>query len=224
MNSRFEFGLTHRVYAISAVLLIAMAMLGGTVWSLMSGVIGEAADVEKVRVPQLSLISELELNVTRSSLQLRHAILSRTPQEMNAALADIGEKKKLIDGTLHEMGRLVHSAEDGKTMEQVTGLMASFWAIGGENIRLIEAGRKEEAFAFLTQKTVPARNHLLAPLAEKKKRLSEQVRKDLGSAVEHARSTRSVVLAAVLLVGAGLAGFAVYTRAPCDSWAPSPVI
>ena len=210
MNSRFEFGLTHRVYTISAVLLIAMAMLGGTVWSLMSGVIGEAADVEKVRVPQLSLISELELNVTRSSLQLRHAILSRTPQEMNAALADIGEKKKLIDGTLHEMGRLVHSAEDGKTMEQVTGLMASFWAIGGENIRLIQAGRKEEAFAFLSEKTVPARNHLLAPLAEKKKRLSEQVRNDLGSAVEHARSTRSVVLAAVLLVGAGLAGFAVY--------------
>ena len=50
-----------------------------------------AADrINTTNVPQLQRISELELNVTRVSLQLRHAILARNPAELEATLADIG--------------------------------------------------------------------------------------------------------------------------------------
>ena len=52
-------------------------------------------------------------------------------------------------------------------------LMAEFWTVGGENRKLVQAGQKEQAFAFLLDKTIPARTRLLAPLdAEKVRRVN----------------------------------------------------
>ena len=60
----------------------------------------KAESTQKVRAPQLTAMSDLELAVTRSSLQLRHAMLARTPEERDAALADIAAKRKLIAETM----------------------------------------------------------------------------------------------------------------------------
>lgn len=49
---------------------------------------------EKTRVPQLNAMAELELNGTQTSLQLLHAMLARNPQELQATLQSIDEKRK----------------------------------------------------------------------------------------------------------------------------------
>ena len=88
--------------------------------------------------------------------------------------------------------------------------MDAFWQIGAENVRLIQAGKKEEAFAFLAEKTVPQRNALLGPLAVEKKRQSSVLNSELTSVLDEATNARNVVLAAVLLLGLGVFGYSAY--------------
>jgi hypothetical protein len=124
-----------------------------------------ADTTENQRVPQLNRMAALELNVTRVSLQVRHSILARTPEEQSAALADIGAKRKLID---EDPGQLREEPQSTAARERfaLPPLVAGFWREGEANIRLIQDGKKAEAFAYLVDKTIPARNLLLVELAD----------------------------------------------------------
>ncbi len=42
--------------------------------------------------------------------------------------------------------------------------MNELWKVGEENLRLIQDGKKDEAFAFLVDRAIPARNKILAVL------------------------------------------------------------
>jgi methyl-accepting chemotaxis protein len=155
-------------------------------------------------VPQLQAIAGLELNVTRVSLQLRHAILSRTPEELAATLADVGAKRKLIEETLttYEKGLFTQAGRD--RFAQLPPVVANFWRVGEENLKLIQAGKKEEAFAFLVDKTIPARNGLLEKLADTVLYQNESLSKDLATIEADAQTSKfivmSVMLAAVLML------------------------
>jgi methyl-accepting chemotaxis protein len=210
MSNRSGLGLAQRIYLTSALLVGGMVVLAMAVWVMLSQVNEHAATVQRTRVPQLQRIGELELNVTRASLQMRHAILARTPTEMATALADVAERKKMLDSKLAEFGRSMVTDAGRKAFEPLPALMQAFWAVGAENLRLIEAGKKEEAFAFLADKTVPARNLLLAPLAAEKQRQGEVLNTGLDVVLADATIARNAVLGAVLVLASGLAGFAYY--------------
>jgi methyl-accepting chemotaxis protein len=210
MNQASRFGLAQRLYTISGVLIAAMAVLAICVWYFMNRIGDHADDINANRVPQLARISELELNVTRVSLQLRHAILSRSADEMSATLDDVGEKKRLLDTTLEQFGKAMTTDAGRQAFAPLPGLAQEFWAIGGENIKLIKEGKKAEAFAYLVDKTIPARNRLLAPLASERKRQGEALAKDVAGVSHEADVALATVLGAVALVGCGLFGFAVY--------------
>ncbi len=68
--------------------ILAAVMAGMAVWNYvqLNQVVVLADKAESVRVPQLHDIAEVELNVTRVSLQLRHAMLARTPPERQASI------------------------------------------------------------------------------------------------------------------------------------------
>jgi methyl-accepting chemotaxis protein len=210
VNQASRFGLAQRLYTISGVLIAAMLVLAICVWYFMNRIGDHADDINANRVPQMMRIAELELNVTRVSLQLRHAILSRTPEEMSATLDDVGEKKRLLDTKLDEFGKSMTTDAGRQAFAPLPALAQEFWAIGGENIRLIKEGKKAEAFAYLVDKTIPARNRLLAPLASEKKRQGEALAKDVGAVSHEADFALAAVLGAVALVACGLLGFAVY--------------
>ena len=202
--------LAQRLYFISGVLTGTLLLVAVLVWTMMSQVATNAEDVQLHSAPQLQRISEIELNVTRASLQLRHAILARNDTERNAALADVGERKRLLETRLDEFMRSMHTDEGRLAAAPLSALMASFWRVGAENVQLIEAGQKVEAFAFLTDKTVPARNALLSPLAAEKARQAGILTHALLEVSTEAGNVRLIVGAAVLLVAAGLAGFSLY--------------
>jgi methyl-accepting chemotaxis protein len=209
-NTQTGSQLTKSLYAFSGLLIGCMLALAIAVWLLMNQVVEHArADKDGV-VPQLAAIAEIELNVTRASLQLRHAILARTPEERAVALDDVASKQLLLNAKLAAFGSVVNDELGRVAFAPMTGLMADFWKIGGENVDLIKTGEKDKAFAFLADTTVPARNRLLKPLGDEKKRLTELLNDDLEKVVDEAVTARSVTLTGVLLIALGVVAFSIY--------------
>ena len=104
MQNPPRYGLKPLLYAFSGVLIGALMLLAVVVTIKMDAVSDSAAFIRSARAPQLLRVGELELNVTRASLQLRHAILARTPAERDTALADVAEKARFLEAKLDEFG------------------------------------------------------------------------------------------------------------------------
>jgi methyl-accepting chemotaxis protein len=137
-------------------------------------------------------------------------MLARTPAERDVALADVGEKRRVLESRLEAFGQSMDTSAGREAYKPMPKLMQEFWAIGSENVKLIQAGSRDEAFAYLADTTVPARNRLLAPLAAEKAREGEELSADLEGIQASALRARNVVLSAVILVGLGLLGFCAY--------------
>ena len=200
--------ITRRLY-IAAFILVAA--LGAAAWytSIALSTVSELADrTERLSVPQLQRMAALELNITRVSLQLRHAMLSRTPEEMTTAIADIGEKRKLLNRTLDDFDRDISSAEGRTRFATMVPLVQRFWQVGESNIALIQSGERARAFAFLVDETIPARNALLKLIAETVQYQERRLRDELATMRQQADRTRLVIVTLVVAAMLGLAGFA----------------
>lgn len=210
MQSRPQFRLTQSLYLFSGALISALVLLAVVVAIKMDAVHDAAANVRITRAPQLLRVGELELNVVRASLQLRHAILARTPTERDGALADVADKARFLEVKLDEFGKGMSTPAGHKAFEPMPALMQTFFALANETIKLIQDGKKDEAFAFLADRLVPARNLLLAPLAEEKRRQGTRLAEELNNGAEAATGVRNLVLGLTLAITAGLVGFCVW--------------
>ena len=192
--------ISKRLYGAVALLGLVFASAAVVTTQHLDAVAASAQTTGDKRVPQLLAMEALELDVTRVSLQLRHAMLSRTPEEQAAALDYVGARRKLIDETLakYEKGLFTQAGRD--RFASLPPVVANFWRQGDENVKLIQAGKKGEAFAFLVDKTIPARNLLLEQLAQTLKYQRESLDKDLEAIEADARQAKLVVL--VLLLSA----------------------
>ena len=207
---RRRVGLLQRTVLLGGALTAAMLALAVAVWTMMGQVVHQASVVGEGRVPQLERVAQLELDVTRASLLLRHAMLARTPAERQAALDEVGVRKASLQATLAEFGRAMTDADGRRAYEPLPGLMQAFGAAADSTVALVVAGRQAEAFTHLVDHAVPARNNLLAPLEAEKRRQLERLGADLGLVASQAGLSRTTVLGAVALVAAGLAVFAAF--------------
>lgn len=208
-----KISLAQRLALINGLLISLLIVAAVIVWFMMAKVTKDADSVGRTNVPQLLTIAELELNVTRASLQLRHAILARTPTELDEALSDVGAKKKLLLERLDSLGRNMVDEEGRRSFSPLPGLMAEFWSVGEENVKLIQAGKKEEAFEFLVSKTIPARNRLLVPLAAEKSSQVSRLANRIDEIQSYADLDRSVVIAVMAGIAIALFGLSLYLRA-----------
>jgi methyl-accepting chemotaxis protein len=185
--------ITQRLFA--SVAFLSAVFLGSAIVTTqeLDDVVEEARATGEMRVPQLTHMAQLELNVTRVSLQLRHAMLARSPEELAATLADVGLKRKKISDILaaYEKGLFTQAGRD--RFASLPPVVANFWRVGEENIALIQAGKKDEAFAFLNDKTIPARNQLLEQLANTVEYQTESLNKDLAQISTDALRTEYLV-------------------------------
>ena len=184
------FGLTGRLYA--AVAAVTVALGGSVVYtaSNLSHMDELAKKTESLRVPQLQRMAAIQLNVTRTSLQLRHAMLSRTPEERAATMADVTKLKGTLDGLMAEYGKALATPKFRESFEAMKPLAAKFWEVGGENIALINAGKNADAFAFLVDRTIPARNAWLAEIAVMVKAQEDTLGNEIQEISASAASTR----------------------------------
>ena len=208
MNFFSNFGLTKRLYTVSAILVALL--IGVAVEAFISASNNGGSQEGGGRTGQLMRIATLELNVTRVSLQLRHAMLVKNQADLGATLADVGEKRKLIEQTLVEYEKYLVDGTGHEAMNKMVPLFKAFWEVGESNIKLIQDGRKEDAFDFLVARTIPARNALLSALASETKRQGERLALDQRTMQDNARSTSNQLIVLVTLVALSLLGFSWY--------------
>jgi methyl-accepting chemotaxis protein len=210
MNNRFTFGIARRLYALSIFISLALVALAVFSYVNLQDAYARAEQTQKLRVPQLSSMASLELSITRVSLQVRHAILSRTPQELDDTLKDIGAKRKLLADTMAVYEKSLFT-EEGKTQyAQLPPLMDRFWKIGEENIALIQNNQRAEAFAFLVDRTIPARNELLKVIAEGVKYQEKSLEHDILMVEERVQTTSMALLVLVAVIAVGLLAFSAW--------------
>ena len=144
---------------------------------------------------------------------MRYAILARNPQELEATLADIADKRKTIAGAMEGLGQGMFDDEGRQAFVPLQGLVNEFWKVGEENLRLIQDGKKDEAFAFLVDRTIPARNKILTVLDSEKKRQSQRLSLTINEVKSLAAADRNIAVAVMVLVVACLSGLGWYLRA-----------
>ena len=210
MKSLATLGLGGRLYAAVAAVTLSLISAAGYTASQLNKVDELAAGTEARRVPQLQRMAALELNVTRASLQLRHAMLSRSPEERSAALADVNRLKATIDGLMADFEGALSTDEGRRRFALIEPVAATFWTLGGENIALISAGQTAEAFAYLVDRTIPARNMLLKEIGETVKYQEEGLRADIKAIRADAAGTRNLLLGLVAAICTGLVALAWY--------------
>ena len=200
-------GIARRLWLVA--LLLSLALTGTALYAFVSlqGVSRATDRTEKVLVPQLDRMAHVELTVTRVSLQLRHAILSRNAQELQATLEDIGHKRKDMLSTLQDFEKALSTDNGRKLHAQILPLVRNFWAVGEQNLALITSDQKEQAFAFLVERTIPARNDLLKMLSEAVQYQQKTLTHELELVQDRVRSTLNVLLALVAAAIAGLVAF-----------------
>ena len=86
MNFFASIGIGKRLYVLSSLLVVALGLVTALAWSKLSHVNLEMENVASDLVPQQQRLALIELNVTRSSLQVRHALLVRTPADLASTL------------------------------------------------------------------------------------------------------------------------------------------
>lgn len=201
-----------RLVVIIAVLASSVLAIGAFSYKELTSVRKIAIDTKDSRVAQLREAGAVELNVTRVSLQLRHAMLARTPAEAESAYKDIEAKRELIAGLLKDYESRIISTEGKKVFSKIPNLIENFWEIGVKNLELIRQGRKDEAFAFLVDETIPARNKLLAALEDTVNYQSNALSTDIADISETIKLTLTLQLGAFTAIIALLLVFALWLR------------
>lgn len=207
-----QLGISTRLLSVVGLMVLGLSAAGAFTYQQLNAVVARASRAEDNRVPQLHAIASVELNVTRVSLQLRHGMLARTPEEKNAALDDIAAKRRLIEQAVNDYETRLFSDEGRQRFAPVRGLVAQFWQVGEANLALIQQGKRDEAFDFLVQKTIPARNALLTVLDDTVAYQRLAIAKDIESVKGMVSATLSVLLICFSAFALALLGFAWWMR------------
>ena len=200
MNAFIKPGLARNLYFVSGLIVSALVALALLSWSHLSYISHNVKDIGSTRVPQLQRIADIELDITQVSLQIRHAMLVRTPDELSATLTDIGTTRSQIDATLAEFGKHLTNETGQQSFAKVKATLGEFWPISDANIKLIEAGQKDEALETLVRSTIPARNRVLEALQAEKSSQGDAVQAEMAYVLQEATKASTEMLLAVLSI------------------------
>jgi len=200
-----------RLYGVSTLLIIALSALAIVSWVHLSQVAQLANRVGNVRVHQLELIASTELNVTRVLLDIRHAMLVKTPQATAAANADINAMREQITSNdnafLKELTTHVdRDAFDNNWLK----LQKITWPAAEANMALIRDGKNEEALTTLVDKTVPAFAPMQKWLSDERARQGASVGSEVTDIGTAADSIRLQLAGLVMAIAIGLIAFSWY--------------
>jgi methyl-accepting chemotaxis protein len=210
MNIFSNMGLAQRLYLLSGLVIAALGGVSIVTWFSLGSTAVETDSLGSMRAPQMERIASVELDVTRVSLQLRHAMLVKSASDVTGTLNDIADKRKRIDATLAEFEKELFTAAGREAFAKIAPHAKGFWPIADANIALIQAGKKDEAFAMLVEKTIPARNRLLEALSAEKKRQTAVLGDEIDHIEKAVLDTRKQMAVLALLVALALLSAAWY--------------
>lgn len=136
-------GIAQRLWIVVITLSMGLAGLAAFAYTRLHAVAEAARQTEHSRVPQLAEADAMELNITRMSLQLRHGMLARTPEERAAALADIAAKRQSVEKSAGVYKEALYT-ERGKAMfGKLPPQLELLWKHAEANVALIRADKED---------------------------------------------------------------------------------
>ncbi len=205
-----KLNIAKRLFLVCGVLVIALAVVAISGWVSLNEVAVLAQRASANRTKQLMRVADMELTMTRISLQMRDAMLSKVPEKIDQTVADLDKQRKHIQDVLKEYEQNALPDTGNDFVANATKFSAQFWLVGEENIQLIKDGKMEQAYAFLSGKTMSARGQFLSALSKEKARQSEILLQEVNQIEANARSIRNMLAAAVAVLACGLLGFSWY--------------
>ncbi len=187
-------------FALVGALFVALAL------TEISQIRQDSRRVADVLTPQLLRMSEMELTLTRISLQARHAILSRNPAELQATMGEIGKHAKRLDELTKEFEAAISTDRGRAQFAEVNSKKDAFWEQAGKVVEQVNAGRRDEAFAQLVDQVVPARDAWLAAMTAQREYQRELLLGRVNSVHERIASTELTLYALLALLALGAAG------------------
>jgi len=204
-------GIGKRLYAVSLLLIVALSALAVSSWFQLVQVGQLANRVGIVRALQLELIASTELGVTRALLDLRQAMLVKTPQEAEAALGDIDAVRKQITHNDDTYLREVTTQEGRDAFERDwLQLQKITWPTAEATVALVREGKREQAFDTLMQRTIPAFARMQDWLSAERARQGKMLATEVGDISKAADAIRIQLAGLVAAIGVGLMGFSWY--------------
>ncbi len=187
-----------------ALLLLSLVAVTVIAWQTLDAVESSARRIASHYAPQVTRISDAQMAMFRLSLESRHAMLSKTPEELEQTLQRIGTLRKQMldnldtfeDNLTTEMGR--------ERFRKIREADATFWRLGGEVLGKVKSGEIDAAFAQLKGELVPARDTMVAAIAEQRL-WQERLIIDAVEAASAAAFRTKIVVVALSLLTFGLA-------------------
>ena len=200
MKALGSLSIATRLYLLAGLIALSLTALAVLAHLKLGAAVDATLRTENLRVPQLHRIADIELNVTRLSLQLRHAMLSRTPNELDATLQDITGLRDRVQTLVKAYEGGLFTVEGRARYEALPPVLAKFWEHAERNLELIRAKRQNEAFAYLVDQTIPARKALLDVLEETRRFQHHALNRDIHGVADEVHTT----LRALEWVAAGI--------------------
>jgi len=161
----FKLGFARTLGLALAAVLVCLVSAGAYTWMNLSSISAINADAAERMVPQLARVAVIELNVTRTSLLARHAMLVKSPEDLKSTLDEVGRKRALIDEAMNGFRANVRSAKGISLFAELEQRVAAFWVVGEKNLGMTVDGRPDLAFEHLVGTVISSRNQLLESVA-----------------------------------------------------------
>ncbi|MEI7446922.1 MAG: methyl-accepting chemotaxis protein, partial [Burkholderiales bacterium] len=196
--------LTRKTTLGAFVLIAGLIALVAWAWYQLGDSTARATKVKNYRAPQIQRLSDIENHITRASLALRHAMLARDDAEHAGAVAEVGERVRLATETMAAIDRGAVTPAGRQAFEGLQREWATFGEVAGRTFELVRARKNAEAFAFLVDKTVPARNALLDKLHAERDRQLAKLAEEFSAVEADAGRARLAIGVLGLLLAIGL--------------------
>lgn len=157
----FKQGFARILAGAIAAILVCLVFAGAYTWHHLSSIAAINADAAQRLVPQLARVAAIELNVTRTSLLARHAMLVKTPADLKSTMDEIGSKRAEIDQAIQGFQDNVRSETGRMLFAELERRVEGFWTVGEANLAMTMNGRTDLAFEHLVSTLIPSRNQLL---------------------------------------------------------------
>jgi methyl-accepting chemotaxis protein len=198
------FSLKTRMLSLATFMVILLTGVVATTWIMMGMLIKDAQQVAGVRIPQLTRVANIEIEILTASATLRHAMLAPEDAQRDANIGEVLARKAEIEKLLGEFEANVLDQTARDSYNTMKGAIAAFWKGAAPVIPLVKDRDFSAAFKYLDNTIVPLRKLVLEATRAERARQSGRITDQINKVVWEASTTRKILMVITILAGLGV--------------------
>ncbi|GEM_PF-217756 len=183
------------------VLMVMMLLLGVLAITRLASLDAGLEVIIKDRWPKTVAANDMTANINEIARSLRNAILLDHPDGVKEELKRVSDAGEAINQKLDELGKTIHADAGKARLKNLIAARAAYGQAQQEIVRLIVAGKKEEAKQGLFSKLRPVQGKYFQEVGELIKfqaNLVEKAGQEADATYQSARTTVIILLLAAL--------------------------